>query len=72
MDLKREAVEAYLRSLEGEDAELVGMKTLGETISTTEDVKGFGYGCPVLLEYRAGCGPDLRSSRRCGSRGGIG
>lgn len=54
MDLKREAVEAYLRSLESEDAELVGMKTLGETIPTTEDVKGFGYGSPVLLEYRAG------------------
>jgi len=54
MDLKREAVEAYLRSLEGEDAELVGMKRLGETVPTTEDVKGFGYGSPVLLEYRAG------------------
>ena len=54
MDLKREAVEAYLRSLEGEDAELVGMKKLGETVPTTEDVKGFGYGSPVLLEYRAG------------------
>ena len=53
MDLKRDAVEAYLRSLAGEDAELVGMRTLGETIPTTEDVKGFGYGSPVLLEYRS-------------------
>ena len=54
MDLKRGAVEAYLQSLAGEDAELVGMRTLGETIPTTEDVKGFGYGSPVLLEYSAG------------------
>lgn len=54
MDLKREAVEAYLRRLEGEDAELIGMKTLGETVATNEDVKGFGYGSPVLLEYRSG------------------
>jgi hypothetical protein len=54
MDLKREAVEAYLRSLAGEKAELVGMSTLGDTTPTTEDVKGFGYGSPVLLEYRLG------------------
>ena len=54
MDLKREAVEAYLRSLEGDDTELVGMSTLGDTTPTTEDVKGFGYGSPVLLEYLSG------------------
>lgn len=52
MDLKREAVEAYLRSLAGVDARLIGMKTLGDTTPTTEDVKGFGYGSPVLLEYQ--------------------
>ncbi len=54
MDLKREAVEAYLRCLAGEDAVLVGMRKLGETVATTEDVKGFGYGSPLLLEYRSG------------------
>jgi aminoglycoside phosphotransferase (APT) family kinase protein len=54
MDLQRGAVEAYLRSVAGEDAELVGMRKLGETVPTTEDVKGFGYGSPVLLQYRAG------------------
>ncbi|MDF0591535.1 phosphotransferase family protein [Candidatus Methanocrinis natronophilus] len=54
MDLQRGTVEAYLRSVAGEDAELVGMRKLAETIPTTEDVKGFGYGSPVLLEYSAG------------------
>ena len=54
MDLKREAVEAYLQSLTGGDAELLGMRRLGETVPTNEDVKGFGYGSPVLLEYRTG------------------
>jgi len=24
---------------------------MGETIPTTEDVKGFGYGSPLLVEY---------------------
>jgi len=52
MDLKREHVEAYLQSLFGEGVELVRMCKMGETIATTEDVKGFGYGNPLLLEYR--------------------
>ncbi|NYT02317.1 MAG: phosphotransferase [Methanosarcinales archaeon] len=52
MDVKREHIEAYLQSLFGEGVELVRMCKMGETIATTEDVKGFGYGSPLLLEYR--------------------
>lgn len=54
MDLKREHLEAYLRSLYGEDLKLESISKMGETIPTTEDVKGFGYGAPLLVEYAAG------------------
>jgi Phosphotransferase enzyme family. len=52
LDLKRENLEAYLRSLYGNDLSLVSLQKLGETIPTTEDVKGFGYGSPLLVEYQ--------------------
>jgi hypothetical protein len=51
VDIKKERVEAYLKGLFGEGVRLTGMKKMGETIPTTEDVKGFGYGSPLLLEY---------------------
>ncbi len=54
MDLKRENLEAYLKSLYGDDLKLLSMRKMGETIPTTEDVKGFGYGSPLLVEYEAG------------------
>lgn len=53
MDLKRENLEAYLQSLYGEDLRLLRTRKMGETIPTTEDVKGFGYGSPLLVEYEA-------------------
>lgn len=52
MDLLRENLEAYLRSLFGEKLDLISTRKMGETIPTTEDVKGFGYGSPLLVEYR--------------------
>lgn len=51
MDLKRESVEDYLCSLFGTDVKLLSMRKMGETIPTTDDVKGFGYGAPLLVEY---------------------
>ncbi len=51
MDLLRENLEAYLRGLYGQDLTLQSMRRMGETIPTTEDVKGFGYGSPLLVEY---------------------
>jgi len=59
LDLKRENLEAYLRSLYGEELELLSTRKMGETIPTTEDVKGFGYGSPLLVEYKIG---DSRGS----------
>jgi len=53
VDLKRENLEAYLKSLFGDDLQLKSMRRMGETIPTTEDVKGFGYGSPLLVEYEA-------------------
>lgn len=53
MDLKREAVETYLQDLVGQNAKLLRMSTLGDTTPTTKDVKGFGYGSPVLIEYES-------------------
>ena len=54
MDLKRENLEAYLGSLFGNDLKLLSISKMGETIPTTEDVKGFGYGSPLLVEYKVG------------------
>jgi hypothetical protein len=52
LDLLRENLEAYLKSLYGNDLTLLSLQKLGETIPTTEDVKGFGYGSPLLVEYQ--------------------
>ena len=51
MDLKRGNLEAYMQSLYGSDLSLLSTRKMGETIPTTEDVKGFGYGSPLLVEY---------------------
>jgi len=55
LDLKRESVEAYLCSLfNDKDIKLVSMRRMGETIPVADDIKGFGYGAPLLLEYLSG------------------
>ena len=51
MDLKRENLESYLQGLLGEDLELLETRKMGDTIASSEDVKGFGYGSPLLMEY---------------------
>ncbi len=51
MDLRSESVESYLCEMAGQKVRLLAMSTLGETIPTSEDVKGFGYGSPVMVEY---------------------
>ncbi|MGV8174135.1 MAG: aminoglycoside phosphotransferase family protein, partial [Methanothrix sp.] len=51
MDLKRASIESYLKKIYGRDLTLTSTRKLGETIATTEDVKGFGYGSPLLVEY---------------------
>ncbi|HWQ18701.1 MAG TPA: aminoglycoside phosphotransferase family protein, partial [Methanotrichaceae archaeon] len=54
MDIKRENIESYLQSRFGPDLKLLRTSKMGETIPTTEDVKGFGYGAPLMLEYTQG------------------
>ena len=51
MDLRREDLEIYLQSVFDKDLELLGFRKIGEPLSVSEDVKGFGYGSPLLLEY---------------------
>jgi hypothetical protein len=54
LDLKRENVEAYLRGILYQDLEVLSMRRMGETLATSEDIKGFGYGSPLLIEYVSG------------------
>jgi hypothetical protein len=53
MDLLRESVVAYLERMTGSRVRLIGMRRLGETTATNGDVKGFGYGSPLLIEYES-------------------
>ncbi|HON35075.1 MAG TPA: phosphotransferase [Methanothrix sp.] len=52
MDLLRENLEAYLKSLYGKELSILSVRKLGETIPTAEDVKGFGYGSPLMVDYQ--------------------
>lgn len=52
-DLKREEVEAYLRSVLGEQVTVLRTMVLGGE-EESRDVKGYGYGTPVRVDYEAG------------------
>lgn len=52
MNLLKENLEAYLRSLYGKELSIISVQKLGETIPTSEDVKGFGYGSPLMVDYQ--------------------
>ncbi|HOV82385.1 MAG TPA: phosphotransferase [Methanothrix sp.] len=52
MDLLRRNLEAYLKGVYGRDLQLLCTRRMGETIPTSEDVKGFGYGSPLLVEFQ--------------------
>ncbi len=54
MDLLKENLEAYLKGLFGKELSIVSVRKLGETIPTAEDVKGFGYGSPLMVDYQIG------------------
>lgn len=51
MNVRRESLEEYLKSIFGLDVALKGIRKIGETVATEEDVKGFGYGSPLMVEY---------------------
>ncbi|RLI09702.1 aminoglycoside phosphotransferase family protein [Candidatus Bathyarchaeota archaeon] len=49
--LSREALEAYLSELLGKHVEVVSTGELGSALEPFEDVKGFGYGKPYVIEF---------------------
>ena len=48
-ELRRQEIEQYLKSVIGSGARILDMKGLGEP--KAEDIKGYGYGTPVLIDY---------------------
>jgi hypothetical protein len=55
--LNAEQLGSYLKSIAGSSARLVRAKVLGE--AEKEDIKGYGYGTPVLLDY------EVDGQQRC-------
>jgi hypothetical protein len=51
--MNREIIEHYLHSIAGPEARLVSIKALGNEPEEA-NVKGYGYGVPLLLEYSRG------------------
>jgi thiamine kinase-like enzyme len=52
LNLSQDAVFQYMRSLYGEKVKVQRIWRLGETLETTDDLKGFGYGCPYVIEFK--------------------
>jgi hypothetical protein len=50
-ELKREEIERYLRRVLGKPVNVLNVVTLGGSSSGT-DIKGYGYGVPVRIDYR--------------------
>ena len=48
-NLNRAEIEQYLKSVIGSGARILNLKVLGE--SEAEDIKGYGYGTPVQIDY---------------------
>ena len=51
-DLSRTVIEGYLKSVIGPSVRLLELKVLGQ--SRDSDIKGYGYGTPVQIEYELG------------------
>ncbi|MDR2720020.1 MAG: aminoglycoside phosphotransferase family protein [Nitrososphaerota archaeon] len=52
LNLSQDAVLQYLRSLYGEKVDVQRFWRLGETPEVGVDLKGFGYGCPYVIEFK--------------------
>jgi hypothetical protein len=52
LQLKPSDIENYLKSVTGAATRIIGLKVLGKTGES--DLKGYGYGTPVLIEYETG------------------
>ena len=53
MDIKIKSLEEYLKSILG-DVKIIKIEHLGKEIYTDEDVKGYGYGEPLLIHVKVG------------------
>src|SRR5690242_8558883 len=51
-ELNREQIEAYLQSIRGADTRVLDLAVLGKP--DTADIKAYGYGTPVLIDYEQG------------------
>ena len=51
-NLDRAEIEQYLKSVIESGARILNLKVLGE--SEAEDIKGYGYGTPVQIDYECG------------------
>jgi len=54
-DLKRKEIEQYLSSVLGERATVLGLEVLGDP-HEGKDIKGYGYGTPLRVDYRISSG----------------
>jgi len=52
LNLSQDAVLQYMRSLYGEKVKVQRIWRLGETPEANADLKGFGYGCPYVIEFK--------------------
>ena len=48
-ELSRTEMERYLKSVVGPSVRILNLKVLGE--SEEKDIKGYGYGTPVQIDY---------------------
>ena len=53
LKLSKEAVHQYLRSLYGDKVDVQRIWKLGEAPDTLADLKGFSYGYPYVIEFKA-------------------
>ena len=52
LNLSQDAVFQYMRSLYGETVEVRRIWRLGDATKDSIDLKGFGYGCPYVIEFK--------------------
>jgi streptomycin 6-kinase len=50
-DLRKVEIEHYLKSIAGQSARIINLTVLGK--SGGSDLKGYGYGTPLLIDYEA-------------------
>ena len=70
-ELKQEQIERYLRSLLGARIKVLGLTVLGRS-HEGKDIKGYGYGTPVRVDYQIDGGEQRRAVLHTMSPGPFG